>query len=270
MRNHDIPSTRAQTRQSGQFVRSTPGSQSLARGMRLLRAFLGGATQLTNAELAERCALPRPTVSRLTRALVEGGFLEFDVAQSVYRLSPVHLSLAAIYQQDHPAFAQALPLLRESARKASVNLGLLVRDGLQMVYLASYREAGGPVRRLVGTGSRIPIERYASGHALIADLPPAAREALLAQLAEVHGQTWPRLARQIQRSIAQCQRQGHCTFQSVPGLWAMATALRAPDGTPCALVLTVPADGAGAPATRWPRLLKSLARDVQARWPPAA
>ena len=67
-------STRARTLATGTFVRSTKGSQSLERGLALLRAFRTGTLALSNAELAERCQLPRPTVSRLTRSLVDAGF----------------------------------------------------------------------------------------------------------------------------------------------------------------------------------------------------
>lgn len=111
----------------------------------------------------------------LTRSLVDGGFLEFDARQSLYRLAPVYLSLKENYQQGRAEFASVLPVLRERARQHSVNLGLLVRDGLHMVYLASFRESRGPVTRVVKTGSRILIESYASRHALIAMMPTAAR-----------------------------------------------------------------------------------------------
>ena len=43
---------------------------ALARGLDLLRAFKPGETELTNTDLALRTGLPKPTVSRLTRALV--------------------------------------------------------------------------------------------------------------------------------------------------------------------------------------------------------
>ncbi len=238
MRNHEPSSTRAQTKQSGVFVRSTGGSQSLERGMRLLRAFLTGASELTNAELAKRCDLPRPTVSRLTRSLVDGGFLEFDAEQSVYRLAPVFLSLSASYHQGHGEFASVLPLLKETARRESVNASLLVRNGMQMVYLASYREGRGPIRRVVDTGSRIPIESYASGHALIAAMQPVARTQLLDQLAKTHETGWPQLRKRIHQSIAQYKRLGYCTLESVPGLFAFATALRTPSESLCVLVLT--------------------------------
>lgn len=267
MRNHEGASTRAQTKQSGMFVRSTAGSQSLERGMRLLRTFLGGATHLTNAELAERCDLPRPTVSRLTRSLVDGGFLEFDAEQSVYRLAPVCLSLGASYRQGRTEFEAVMPLLRETAQRESVNVGLLVRDGVHMVYLASFREGRGPVRRVVNTGGRIPIENYASGHALIAAMPPAAQTRLLDQLANAYGKGWPALRNRIQQSIAQYQRLGYCTLDSVPGLVALATALRTADDSLCALVLTKQANEAQCtPPNKQLEVLLSLAREMQQAW----
>lgn len=83
MRNDDkdVPSTRRLSRESGRFVRSTPGSRSLSRGLQLLRTFRNGIGALTNAEMADRTGLARLTVSRLTRTLVENGFLHYDIAQ---------------------------------------------------------------------------------------------------------------------------------------------------------------------------------------------
>lgn len=268
MRNHEKTSTRAQTRQSGVFVRSTGGSQSLERGMRLLRAFLGGATELTNAELAERCDLPRPTVSRLTRSLVDGGFLEYDSEQSVYRLAPVCLSLSASYHQSHTECASVLPLLRETAQRESVNIGLLVNDGVHMVYLASFREGRGPIKRLVNTGSRIPIESYASGHALIAAMQPATQKQLLDRLAEAHGAAWPPLRKRIQQSITQYKRLAYCTLDSVPGLIALARAVRAPDGALCVVVLTMTQadDGHEKPIAKLAKMLQSLVQAMEKTW----
>ena len=88
------------THQTGRFTRDTAGSQSLERGLVLLRAFRVGTTSLTNAELAARTGLPRPTVSRLTRSLVDAGFLRYDVNERAYRLAPVVLSLADAFRHD--------------------------------------------------------------------------------------------------------------------------------------------------------------------------
>ena len=48
---------------------------TLARGIELLRCFTADATELSNADLAQRSGLPRPTVSRLTYTLTVLGYL---------------------------------------------------------------------------------------------------------------------------------------------------------------------------------------------------
>ncbi len=236
--------------------------------MQLLRAFLGGTPNLTNAELSDRSGLPRPTVSRLTRSLVDGGFLEFDPAQSVYRLAPVCLSLAAGYHHGHSAFDIAIPLLREAAQRERVNIGLAVRDGEHVVYLASFREGRGPIKRVVSAGFRARIEAFSVGHALIATLPPTVREQLLDQLAQTCGANWPVQRERIALTMAQYQRLGYCTLDSVPGLVAFSTALQTPDGAWCAIVLTVQDREVREPdAPDLPKVLMGVALAARQAWP---
>lgn len=263
MRKSSSASTRALTRQSGLFVRASRGSSALERGLRLLRAFLGGAAGLTNAELAERCGLPRSTVSRLVRSLVDEGFLEYDIAQSAYRLAPVSLSLAGAYRRSHSCLSEATALLREVAVRERVNLSLALADGLQMVYLDSFREGTGPVQRVVPPGSRVPIECYASGHAVLAAMAPAVRARVLSELERSRGAGWPRQHAALQRSARQCERHGYCVVPSTPGLVAIATALHAPDGTLCAIVLTGERRDA---AEALPRILMSAAGLILTLW----
>lgn len=267
MQNSKNGSTRTQTRESGVFIRASRGSSALERGLLLLRAFLTSAGGLTNAELAMRCALPRSTVSRLTRSLVDSGFLEYDLTQSAYRLAPVNLSLAAAYRRGHSPLADAASVLREAAIQEKVNLGLAVADGLEMVYLESFREGKGPVQRVVPSGARLPIESYASGHAFIAAMSPAAREKLLVDLARSQGARWPQVLARIERSGRQYARRGYCSVPSVPGLVAIATALRAPDGTLCAVILSDQDRGtAGSTGSPLPDVLMHAAQKVLASW----
>jgi len=115
-------SSRQRSRATGRFIRETPGSRSLERGLALLRAFRQGGPALTNADLAERVGLPRPTVSRLTRSLVDSGFLSFDFEQRAYRLTPVYLSLALVYRDDFPELDLALPAMRAVAEMVARSL----------------------------------------------------------------------------------------------------------------------------------------------------
>ena len=132
-------STRTLSRTTGRYVRATPGSQSLARGLALLRAFRPGIGVLTNADLASRTGLPRPTVSRLTHSLVDAGFLDYDHVQRGYRLTVVYLSLALSYRTSQIALDLALPLMRTLAEVRRLNVGLAVLDDAEMVYLDSVR-----------------------------------------------------------------------------------------------------------------------------------
>jgi hypothetical protein len=52
-----------------QYAGDKQFATTLARGIELLRCFTAEQRQLSNAELAARTGLPRPTVSRLTYTL---------------------------------------------------------------------------------------------------------------------------------------------------------------------------------------------------------
>ena len=59
---------------------------ALARGLDVLASFRSFETRLGNAELAQRCGLPKSTVSRLTHTLTELGYLRLDPEQAKYQL----------------------------------------------------------------------------------------------------------------------------------------------------------------------------------------
>lgn len=243
------------------FVRDSRGSSALERGLRILRAFLGSAGPLTNRELAARSGLPRSTVSRLTKSLVEEGFLEYETTQAAYQLAPVQVSLAATYRASHSSLVHASTLLQTAAVREKVNLSLAVADGLHSVYLESYRESTGPVQRVMPSGSRLPIESYVSGHALIAGMAPAVRAHLFARLEEKHGTGWRRIHASLLRSGRQHEEFGYCSLSSVQGLASIAAALRAPEGTLCAVVLTSEVGNPSMPA-----LLMNTVQDILSAW----
>ncbi|SOZ18162.1 Transcriptional regulator IclR family [Cupriavidus taiwanensis] len=225
-------STRSVTHRTGRFTRETAGSQSLERGLVLLRAFRVGTTSLTNAELAARTGLPRPTVSRLTRSLVDAGFLRYDVNERAYRLAPVVLSLADAFHQSSRAPEIALPLMRRVAEAGKVNVGLAVGDQLEMVYLASIRHSRDSVSRTrrVVPGSRVPMELTAIGLSWLAAQPEEVRRDLLAGIAARQGEAWTGMRARVLRGIAQAQRHGHCTAAYQPGhLLAVGAAFSGPD-----------------------------------------
>ncbi|WP_042878042.1 IclR family transcriptional regulator [Cupriavidus necator] len=264
-------STRRLTHQTGRFTRDTAGSQSLERGLLLLRAFRIGTTSLTNAELAARTGLPRPTVSRLTRSLVDAGFLRYDVNERAYRLAPVVLSLADAFRHANGAADIALPLMRKVAEADKVNVGLAVGDQLEMVYLASIRHSRDSVSRTrrVVPGSRVPMELTAIGLSWLGALPPGVREDMLAGIAARQGEAWPAMRTRVLRAIAQSQQRGFCTAAYQPGhLLAVGAAFWGPDQQLYGLNISFPysASERGRDNARYAAKLERLVDDIQAAW----
>ncbi|MCW5258796.1 IclR family transcriptional regulator [Verminephrobacter eiseniae] len=261
-------STRALTRDTGTFVRSTPGSQSLERGLQLLRAFRRGVGVLTNAELADRTGLPRPTVSRLMRSLVDAGFLAYDGQQKGYRLTAACLSLALSYRSSQRALEKALPLMRQVAQGRLVNVGLAVADQLEMVYLDSVRLSRPGLLRRICPGSRIPIASTSLGCAFLAGMQQPARLALLAQLERQHGAAWPRLKRGVDAALQAIRKSGYCIAQWQAGMAAVAAPLHMPGGGLYALNVSFPSaspvldDSIAAHAG----LLLALVDDIRKAW----
>jgi len=253
-------STRSRTQATQVFVRSTAGSQSLERGLGLLRAFRHGSGTLTNAELAERTHLPRPTVSRLTRSLVDAGFLVYDLRDMGYRLAPACLSLALAYRSSEPVLERALPLMRELAEGRRVNVGLAVADQLEMVYLDSVRFSRLGIFRRLLPGSRIPIAPTSLGCAFVAGMRPAQRQQLLSRLKQEHGAAWPDLQRHLEQSLRNVRDLGYCHARWAAGMEAVATPLKTPGGALYALNVSFPiGDAENADAVRaHARLLLNL------------
>ncbi|CAG4886982.1 IclR family transcriptional regulator [Paraburkholderia saeva] len=263
-------STRRVTYETGRFTRETAGSDSLHRGLSLLKAFRAGAGALTNGELAARTGLPRPTVSRLTRVLVDTGFLRYDVGERAYRLGAAVLSLADAFQQASRVPEAALPLMRAVALAGRVNVGLAVGDGPDMVYLASVRHSGDSVTRTrrVVPGTRAPVELTAIGLAYLAALPEDVRVALLEEIAGRYGDAWAPLGANAERAMVEARQRGYCTAAYQPGhMRAVATTFVGADRELYAVNISFPDKVSNdADISRHVTSLRTLVTDIQAAW----
>ena len=261
-------STRTLSRTTGKYVRTTPGSQSLARGLALIRAFRPGVGVLTNADLADRAGLPRPTVSRLTHALVDAGFLEYDHVQRGYRLTAVYLSLALSYRRSQIALDLALPLMRALAEVRRLNVGLAVLDGGEMVYLDSVRLSRLGVFRRIVPGSRIPVASTALGRACLSAMGPEDRARLMEVLAEGEGPRWPSIQAAIERALEDIDKKGYCIAFWQEGIVAIAAPLKDPAGRLYSLNVSMQESDFPEPESvqRCALLLKQLAETIQERW----
>lgn len=266
--NPTQPSTRKLTKDTGSFTRSTEGSRSLERGLALLRVFKVGTSILTNADLAQRTGLPRPTVSRLTRSLVDSGFLSYDVEEGAYQLAPVVLSLADAFRFAHQATEVALPLMREVAQEHHVNVGLAVADQVEMVYLVSIRHSQDSVSKLrrVTPGTRVPIDRTAVGQAYLAALPPPALQSVLAWIGV--GVRGTQRRKELENTVAQVRKRGYSIAAFMPGNEAVGRTFVGPDHQLYAMNISFEArEGSIAHDRRhYAQVLKGLIENSREAW----
>lgn len=261
-----LPSSRKQTHQSGVFVRTTPGSQSLARGLTILRAFRNGVELLTNADIADRTGLVRPTVSRLCRTLVETGFMEYDSERRGYRLSIASLSLALAFRSTEPEMDVALGLMRELAQGRQVNVGMATADLDEMVYLESVRFSRKGIFRRMVAGSRIPMVETSLGCAYLAGLNPAQRDIALRHLSQAHVNSQ---AKRLDKEIKKFHAQGYCYAQWQAGMGAIAAPLHSPSGRTYAVNISFPLgseDEESALIKAYAPLLLGLISQIEQAW----
>lgn len=157
--------------------------QTVSRAIEVLRAFDGGAVELSLKALAEKVGLNKVNALRLARTLVHEGLLVHDSQSRRYALS-----LGCI-----PLFRGLLGRdgLREIARahldtareKTGESACLMVREGWDRVVVDSWPSRQ-PVRYVIDIGDRRPIFLGAAGQCLISALPAAEWKALLEHVAE--------------------------------------------------------------------------------------
>jgi DNA-binding IclR family transcriptional regulator len=182
---------------------------ALARALSILNLFRPGEEPLGNGEIAERTKLSKPTVSRLTYTLARCGYLIYDSTLRTYQLGPGAMALGATALSAMNVRRMTYPLLKKLAESTDFNVGLGTRDGDMMIYTDTC-EGDGLVRLRLFPGSRIPLIRTAMGHAYLAGLDVAQREALLRDFRPQFGDEWPTLLRSVKAAVRDVTLHGFC------------------------------------------------------------
>ncbi|MGJ4946245.1 IclR family transcriptional regulator [Bradyrhizobium sp. HKCCYLS1011] len=199
------------------------GNRSLERGIEILRAFRPGVDTLGNGEIAERTGLPRSTVSRLTKTLVDYGMLDEIRASRNYRLAAAVLSLGHAVRMGSPVLQVLAPLMRAESTRRRLNVGLATADRTMMVYLESIRYNPRATLRSVVAGQQVPMELTSLGRAYLAALPDTARDRLMARFKRRNAAATRALIADVQKSIRAVRRDGYCAVSWQPGVLAVAT-----------------------------------------------
>jgi len=181
----------------------------LARGLEVLRAFGPDDGMLGNGEIAERTAIPRSTISRLTQTLTALGYLRYLPRYEKYELGAGVLALGYHRLAASGVREAARPHMQALASAADCAIAMGVPDRLSMIYVEVCHGAGPMILRL-GVGSRVPIALTSMGRAYVSSLPDREREVALRRLREADPDGWDDTRRELDEALRQYRSLGFC------------------------------------------------------------
>lgn len=145
-------------------------SQSLERGLRLLRLLAEASSPMTVTALADALETHRPVVYRLITALSQQGMVHRD-SQGRWRLG---LGVLHLVQAIHPLLRNAAaPALRRLAEDVGATAHLTILDGGEALAVAVVEPSWTDFHVAYRIGSRHPLERGAAGKAILTGQRPA-------------------------------------------------------------------------------------------------
>ncbi|WP_246526174.1 IclR family transcriptional regulator [Plastoroseomonas hellenica] len=184
----------------------------------------GGVSGMRLTELAEAIALPRPSVHRVLRSMVEERLLDFDARSKRYTLALALFELAARAGNRMGLRQICRPVLLRLTESLGETLFLLVRDGYEAVCID---RSTGPfaIRSFTGDiGGRVPLGIGQGAMVMLAFLPQEEQDEVirhnLPRLRELDGTDEATL----RAELAQVRRAGHCgrAFGIIPGQTGLA------------------------------------------------
>jgi len=152
--------------------------EALARGLEVIAAFRAAYGTMSLAEVAAAAGLARPTARRILLTLVELGYVR--VQDGSYALTPRVLDLGVAYVRSQGLWDVARPHMQALVGRTRESCSVAQLDGSDIVYVARVA-----VPKIVGLsvqiGTRFPALATSLGKVLLAALPAAELEAVLAQ-----------------------------------------------------------------------------------------
>lgn len=153
------------------------GEPVVERAFKLLYAFGPGDRSLSLNSLSVRSGVPKSSVLRLARKLVEVGALErLDDGDFVIGLGL--LELASLAPRGHGLRATALPFMEDLHAATRQHVLLAVRDGHEAV-LVERLSARHAAKVLYRVGGRLPLHATGVGQCLLAWADPALQDEVI-------------------------------------------------------------------------------------------
>lgn len=253
-------------RNQGNPVPEVPieGAQALRQAITVLRALAGAQERGARlCEVAEQCALSRPTVHRLLKVLTEEGLAARRAGSTRYVIGPDAAVLGIARPSALTVHAVAEPVLQRVCEATGDSVALIIRSGTDS--LCVDRRAGTyPVQVMTVTlGGRLPLGVGVGGLAILAFMSEHEVDAVIKQNAA-------RLARrkltapQLRERLREVRSQGYAFTDSgvVPGTHVLAVPVFGQEGQALAAI-SISATASRLSAERARQLLPTLTMEAQ-------
>jgi IclR family transcriptional regulator, pca regulon regulatory protein len=220
--------------------------EAIARGLDVIRAFRPGQPVMSLAGVAAASSLPRPTARRILLTLEQLGYVrqaggqqpfgqgqrQPSLSPSGYELTPRVLDLGMSYVLSRGLWEIARPHMEALVARTGESTSIAQLDGSDIVYVA--RVAVPKIVTLsVTIGTRFPAMQTSLGKVLLAALPPAEAERVLAEPSR-SGITprWQPDAAERAAALREVRARGWALTdeQLAPGIRSVAVPLRDGDG----------------------------------------
>ena len=184
----------------------------MRRGLAVLRLLTRtGPGGLRMGEIGRRLGLNKSTAIRLTRTLVDEGFVLHDQTTGAYRLGPEAFAVGLAAEPSYALQRLAAPALRALALESGDTVFFTVLHGIESICL-SRSEGDFPIRnQLVKAGDRWPLGVGAGSCAMLAAMSDDDIGRILARNAAMRAERYPGCTDSaIQRLIHETRSQGYC------------------------------------------------------------
>jgi len=143
--------------------------KSVGKALQILEAFNINRSELTISDLEEILALPRVSIYRFLRILLQRGFLTQNPQTRKYRLGIKVFELGSLVLKDMELRKAAFPLIEALSRTSGETVHLGVLDGHQVVSIEG-AESGYSLRFSLPVGKRVYLHSTGIGKAILAFL----------------------------------------------------------------------------------------------------